>query len=70
MNFVKKSSMGETRGGIRASRGVRALLLPTSDLPTGPWGLASSSCSSVGSAKGLLQELRQAQDPGAIAMKL
>ena len=58
------------RGGIGASRGVEALLLPVSDLPTGLWGLASLSCSPMGLVGGLLRELRQAQDPGAIIMVL
>ena len=69
MNFVKKSSVGGTRGGVGASRGVEALSLPAFNLPAGPWGLASSSCSPMGSAGGLLQGLRQARDLGAIAME-
>ena len=60
MNFVKKSLVEETKGGVGALEGVRALLLPTSDLSTGPWGPASSSCSSMKLVKGLLQGLCQA----------
>ena len=62
--------MGGIRGGVEASRGVGALLLPASDLLVEPWGLASSSCSPVGSAGGLLRGLRRVQDPGAIANEL
>ena len=70
MNFVKKSLVGGTRGEIGASRGVKALSLPTSDLPARPWRLASLSCSSVRLAKRLLQGLCRAQDPGAIEMEI
>ena len=70
INFVKKSLVGGTRGRVGASRGVEALLLPASDLFAEPWRLASSFCSPMGLAKRLLQGLRQAQDPGAIAMKI
>ena len=62
--------MEGTRDGVGASRRVGASLLLTSDLLTGPWGLASSSCSLVGSVGGLLQGLNQAQDPGSVAMEL
>ena len=68
MNFVKRSlEKGGTRGRVRASEGVRALLLPTSDLRPGLWALASSSYS-VGLTKGLIQALCWGvQDPKAIA---
>ena len=68
--------MGRTKGGIRALREVRALkrigasLLTASDFFIGPWRPASSFCSPVGSAGGLLQRLCQARDPGAIAMEI
>ena len=62
--------MGGIRGRIGASGGVGASLLPASDLLSGLCGLASSFCSPVGSAGRLLQGLRRAQDPGAIAMEL
>ena len=46
MNFVKRSSEGGgTRGGLGASGGIRALLLPASNLSAKPSALASSSCS-------------------------
>ena len=54
-----------TRGGIRNSGGVRALLLLASDLVP-----ASLSCFLGMSTRELMQGLRQAvQDPWAIAMK-
>ena len=62
-----------TRGGVGAFGGVRALveasLLPALNPRTGLWP-ASSSYSLVGSAGGLTQGLRQAQDPRAIAMEI
>ena len=76
MNFVKTSLVEGTRGGVGASEGVRAskrvrvLTLPTSDLFAGPWGLASLSYSLVGSAGRLLQGLRQAQNPGTTPIKI
>ena len=69
MNFVKKSLVGGTRGEIRASGGVKALSLPASDLSAGLWGLASSFCSPVGSARGLLQGFHHTQDSGTIAIE-
>ena len=62
--------MGGTRGGVGASRGIGALLLPTSNLFTMLWGLVSSSCSQMGLAGGFLQEFCQARDPRAIAIEL
>ena len=56
--------MGETRGGvgasveIEASKEVKALLLPASNLFAGSWKPANSSYFPVGSAGGLLQRLR------------
>ena len=76
MNFVKRSLMGGIRdgigalGGVGASERVGALLLPTSDLFVGPWGLACSSCSPIRSAGGLLQGFHQAQDSGGIAIEI
>ena len=68
INFVKKSLEGRrTRGGVGAAEGVGASSLPASDLLPESWAPASSSCS-LGSTKGLTQELRWVmQDPGAIA---
>ena len=61
--------MGGIRDGVRALGKVGASSLPASDLPAGPWRLASSSCSPVGLVGGLLQGLRRAQDFGAIAIE-
>ena len=74
MNLVKRFLVEEgTRGGVGASGGVGALVeassLPALNPRTGPWP-ASSSYSPMGLAGGLTQGLRQAQDPGAIAMKI
>ena len=41
MNFVKKSLMRGIKDIVRSSKGIRALLLPASNLPSRPWGLAS-----------------------------
>ena len=63
----------ETRGRVEASGKVKALvetlLLPTLNLLTGPWP-ASSSCSPIRLAGGLMQKLHQAQDLGAIAIEI
>ena len=72
--MVKRSLVERgTRGGVGASRGVGALvgasLLPALNPRIGPWP-ASLFYSLVESAGGLTQELCQAQDPGAIAMKI
>ena len=58
------------KDGVGASGGVGASSLPASDLLAVLWGLASSFCSPVGLAGGLLQGLRQARNPGAIAIEL
>ena len=73
-NLVKRSLVEEgTRGRVGASREVGALvgvlLLPALNSRTGPWS-ASLSCSPIGLAEGLMQGLRQARDPGAIAMEI
>ena len=64
---------GGIKGEVRASGRVRALveasLLSALNLWTEPWPV-NSFCSPVGSAKGKTQGLRQAQDPGAIAMEI
>ena len=70
MNFVKKSLIGGTRGGVGALEGIRASLLPASDLLAWLWGLANSSCFSIRLAGGLLQGFRQARDLETIAMEL
>ena len=76
MNFVKKSLVGEIKGRVgalgrvKALERIGALLLLAFDFFVRLWGLASSSCSLVGSARGLLQGLRQARDPGAIAIEI
>ena len=72
--MVKRSLVeGRIKGGIGACEGVGALvgasLLPALNSRTGPWP-ASSSCSPVGLAGGLMQGLRPVRDPGAIAMKI
>ena len=64
MNLVKRSSkVGGTRGGVRASGGVKASigasLLPTLDLFARLWVLASSSSSSAKSTKVWTQSLRR-----------
>ena len=64
-----KSGLGVS-GKVEASEEVGASLLLASDLFAGLWGLASSSCSSVRSAGGLLQELHPAWDPRTIAMEI
>ena len=74
MNLVKRSSIKRgTKSGVKASGGIRASvgasLLPALNPQTEPWP-ASSSYSLVGSARGLTQGLRLAQDPGAIAMEI
>ena len=75
MNFVKKSLVKGTRDRVRVSKGVKAskkigaLSLPTSDLLLGPWGLASSFYFLVRLARRLLQGLCSAEDLGAIAME-
>ena len=64
MNFVKKFLVGEIRdrveasGGIRASRGIRALLLLIFYLFAEPWETAILSYSLMRSVKGLLQGLQ------------
>ena len=70
MNFVKRSSEErEIRGGVGASGGVRALLLPTSDLLPRLWAPTSLFCSIELTGR-LTQGLcRMVQDLGAIAMK-
>ena len=70
MKFVKMTLVGGTRGGVEVSGGVRALLLPVSDLSAEPWGQASSSYSPVKSAGGLLQRLYWIQDPETITIEL
>ena len=70
MNFVKKSLVKGTRDGIGTLEGIKTLLLPVSDLFVWPRRLASSSYYLIKSTKRLLQELRQAQDPRAIAMEI
>ena len=75
MNFVNRfSAGGGTRGGIRASGKIGALvetlLFPVLDLLAGPWALVSSSCFPVRLGEGLTGGLRQAQNPGAIATEL
>ena len=74
MNLVKRFLVEKgTRDGVGASEGVGALVeassLPALNLQTGPRP-ARSSCSLVRLAEGLTQGLRQAQDPGAIAMEI
>ena len=74
INLVKKSLVKErTRGGVGASKGVRASVRASSFLALNPrtelW-LASSSCSPVRSAKGLTRGLRRAQNPGAIVIEI
>ena len=75
MNFVNKSLAGrEMRGRVEASRRVEVLveasLLLALDLFAGLWAPANSSYFSTGLDRGLMQGLRQAQDPGSIAMEL
>ena len=69
MNLMKRSlEVGGTKGGVKASGRVKALLLPALDPLAGPWALASLSSSPAGSTGVLTQRLRQVvQDPGAIA---
>ena len=62
--------MGEIRNRIKASKKVRASLLPASDLFTRLWGPTSLFCSLMRLVGGLLQGLCQAQDPRAIIIKI
>ena len=62
--------MGGIRGRVGASEGIGVLLLLASDLSAGFWGPASSSCSPIRLAGGLLQRFCLAQDPGAIGIKI
>ena len=76
MNFVKKSLVGGTRGrvgalgGIKALRKIGILLLLISDLFARLWELASSFCSLIRSAQGLLQGFYQVQDLRAIMIEI
>ena len=65
---MKKSlKQGGTRGVVEASGGVRASLLPASNLSAGFW-VPTSLSYSVRSIGGLTQDRRQVvQDSGAIA---
>ena len=55
MNFVNRFLAGrKIRDGVGNLGEMGALLLPASDLSTGPWVLASSSCSPIGLAGGLM----------------
>ena len=69
MNLMNRFLIGgKTRGGMGASKRVKTLSLPTSDILTGTWLPISLSCSLIGLIGRLTQELRQmVQDPGAIA---
>ena len=59
---------GGTKGGVRASEGIGASLLPTLDPLAGPWAPASSFSSSAESTKVLIQGLRRiVRDLEAIA---
>ena len=70
MNFIKKSLVRGTKFEVKASKEVKALLLPISDLFIGPWGLTNSFCSLVELVKELLQEFCQIQNPKAIAIEI
>ena len=68
MNFVKRSSVKGTRGGVIALGSVGATLLPGLNHLAGPWAPASSSSSPVGLTGVVTQELRRViRDLGAIA---
>ena len=65
MNLVKKILIGrKTRSRVKASKKVKALLLPTLDLLAGLW-LASSFCFLVELVEGMTQKLYWVQDLGA-----
>ena len=70
MNFVKKSLMGgETKGGVGASKEIRALLLLALDFLARPWVPVSLSYS-IELTKKLTQGLRWVvQDLEAIAIE-
>ena len=69
INLVKRFlEVRKTRGGVEASGGVKASLLPALDLLARPWAPASSFSSPAGSTRLLRQGLRRViQDPRAIA---
>ena len=67
---MKKSLMGEVKGKIKASKGVKASLLLVFNLFARPWGPTSLFCSLIRLVKRLLQGLRQAQDPGIIGIEI
>ena len=67
---MKRSLIKRIRDRVEASRGIEALSLPVFNLLAGPWGPASSSCSPIKLVGGLSQGLCQAQDSGAIAIKI
>ena len=54
MNFMKKFSIVDEKGGVEISGRVGALLLLAFDLSAGPWGLASLSYSLVRLVEGFL----------------
>ena len=70
MNFIKKSLVRRIRSRVRASKGIKALLLLASDLFIRSWGPISLSYSLVGLAKKLLQGFCQIQDLEAIAIEI
>ena len=70
MNIIKKSLVRGTKDRVGTSKEVGVLLLLASHLITRPWGLISSSCSLVRSAKKLLQEFCQALNLKVIAIEI
>ena len=56
---MKKSLQRRIRGGVVASGGVEALLLPALDPVAGPWTPASSFSSPAESTGMLTRELRR-----------
>ena len=69
MNLMKKFLVGGTWDRVRALGKVRALLLPASNLFTGPWGSVNSFYFPMRLARGLSQKLCQIQDPKVISKK-
>ena len=67
---IGASGKVEASGEIKASERVGALLLPVSDLPTGPWRRANLSCFLIRLAGRLLQGLCQARNLKAIAIEI
>ena len=67
---MKKSLVRKTKGRVGALRRVKTSLISVFDLFARLWKPARLSCFLVWLIGELLQGLCQAQDPGAVAMKI